>query len=334
VVQPGLVLIVAGAVALYISSRAAADALQSNSVPSAGKLAVGFWIPVAMVALTAMALNRPEIAIGVIFATSVASMSLVIGAVTFLSPPIVPITARKIWPTLLPAAMLAFLAGFRSELTYLHGIILAIEGFILLWIWNDSSAEKQTQIRRRRHFPALRLIQLILAIGLAFIGAWAGVRGTERTSQLSEVASAGLLSASLLSPLLVLPMLGAGIDLAHRGQSAISVTAQIAVAILNLCLLLPLVIAFGYVRTLAFNHCQTSLLFLQKFFHVDSAPSPTIQFPLAVWRADVVSLIALSLFLLPVSQGRWALSKGNGMALIIAYAAYLLLATTLGVRMV
>jgi Ca2+/Na+ antiporter len=312
VIQPGLMLVVAGGVALYISSRAGADALRSRVGDSPGRMAVGLWMPIGVVALLAMRVNRPEIAIGVIFATSVASLSLVVGAVTFLSPPMIPVMGKGIWPTVVPAGMLAFLAGFRGELNWVHASVLALEGVVVLWVWRGPTAlEKSADKTGEKRFWMLRVVQFVLAIGLAGIGAWAGVRGTERTSELSEVASAGLLSATLLSPLLVLPMLGAGIDLAHRGKSATAVTAEIGVVLLNLCLLLPVVVGVGYWRGTA-----------------------AVPFPLAVWRVDVVAVIALALFLLPVSQGRWRLNKSNGLALILGYVMYLLLATTLGVMMI
>jgi cation:H+ antiporter len=303
-------LVIAGGVALYISSRAAVDAMGGEKLSSAGRLAIGSWMPIAVVAILAMVLNRAAISIGVIFGTSVASLSLVVGAVTCLAPPVAPQAARRIWPTVVPAAMLAFLAGFRGELTYLHAIVLGIEGLVLLWVWRSGDG-RTTPIAVKSGGRLLRRVQMVLAIALAVIGAWAGVRGTERTSELSDIASAGLLSATLLSPLLVLPMLGAGMDLAHRGQSAVAVTAQIGVVLLNLCFLLPLVIGVGYW----------------------SKKTP-VPFPLAVWRVDVVAILVLGLFLLPVSIGKWPLSKTNGLGLVVAYAAYLLLVTTLGMTMI
>jgi Ca2+/Na+ antiporter len=41
---------------------------------------------------------------------------------------------------------------------------------------------------------------------------------------------------------------------------------------------------------------------------------------------DVVMLIALGLLLMPVALGRWALSKQQGLAMMVGYAVYLFLA--------
>jgi Ca2+/Na+ antiporter len=57
-----------------------------------------------------------------------------------------------------------------------------------------------------------------------------------------------------------------------------------------------------------------------------------LPFPIAVWRIDVVLLILLGLFLLPVSFGLWEIRKSEGLFLIFIYAAYLVGTTLLGRR--
>jgi Ca2+/Na+ antiporter len=337
----GLILVTLAAIALYIASRSAADALVGGTAPTPGRLAFGQWLPIAAVALGAMFLNQPAIAVGVIFATSVASLSLAAGTVIFLQPMLAPPGARRAWPMILPAALLAFLAGFHGALTGLHAVILAVEGIIVLMLWNDrnihrvgafTDAAPSLPISHRRRIP-LRIAQLILAAALAAIGAWAMVRGADRASHLSAAASTGLLSATLLSPLLILPMLGSGVDLAHRRQSDIAVSSQVGVVLLNLCALVPLIIVFSYARGYAFQHTE-HLVFWQHLFHVESAPGNAVPFPLAPWRVDAVLLIVLGLFCLPVALGKWTWSKMDGLALIGGYAAYLLLAMAMGVRAV
>src|SRR5262245_5829736 len=132
-------LLVGAAVAWYIASRAAVDAVAGN-LPAPGRRAIGYWMPVALTALLAAVGNQPEIAVGVVFSASVASLSLVIGVVTLTSPPNVMVVAeRRRWGFVLPAAVLAVLAGFRARLTFMHAAIFALEGIALLWLWNDQS---------------------------------------------------------------------------------------------------------------------------------------------------------------------------------------------------
>lgn len=337
----GLVLLLLAAIALYIASRSAADALAGGAIPTPGRLALGQWLPIAVVALVAMVLHFPAIAVGIIFATSVASLSLAAGIVVFMQPMLAPPVARWAWPLLLPAALLAFLAGFQGELTGLHAVILAIEGMFALLLWNGPHASRPgagvdipppLSARRRRGMP-LRLVQFVLAIALAVIGAWAMVHGADRTTHLSATASMGLLAATLLSPLLILPMLGAGVDLAHQHRSDIAVSSQVAVVLLNLCALIPLIVAVSYGQSYASAHAGP-WMFLRDWFQARSASSAAVPFPLAPWRVDAVLLIVLGLFCLPVALGKWTWSKRDGLALIGGYAAYLLLTMAMGARAV
>lgn len=363
---PGLLLLIAAGITLYIASRAAADALVGGRLASPGRMAIGHWIPIAAVALGAMVLRRSEIALGVIFATSVASLSLALGSVTFLSPPVVPVPARRTWPMVLPVALLAFLAGLRGELTRWHALVFLVQGVAVAVLWNDRATGQPIRERERataRWFSPMRFAQFALAGALAVIGAWCAVRGADVGSEATRVytevrvASAGLIAATLLGPLLVLPVLGAGVDLAHRGQSWLAVSSQVGVVLLNLCLLLPAVVLEGQFHPLG-NTMDLVMTALDPRVSSPDAPLPatmpattrttTVQtatdadlpslkavpLPLAVWRVDIVVLIALGLFLVPVALGRWSLTKGEGLGLIGGYIAYLLLSMALGVRLV
>jgi hypothetical protein len=326
--------------------------------------------------MVAMMMARPDVALGVVFATSVASLSLAAGAIVFLSPPAaLPVWARRTWPMVLPTALLAFLAGFRGEFTLTHAGIFLLEGIVVAALWNDpnreSPGERDVPVAAvpRRKFSPLRTIQLLLAIALALIGGWAAVHGAAvgsgatRTNYTDvEVATAGLLAATILSPLLILPMLGTGVDLAHRGQAWIALSSQVGVVLLNLCLLLPLVIVEGHshalrqgvqaVRVIVNPEARANPIAPARTTRPATVPTTaqaatsdnpdeqaiatpkTVPLPLAVWRVDIVALIALGLFLLPPALGRWPLDKLQGLGLIVGYIAYLLLAMVLGVRVI
>ena len=299
----GFIFIAAGGMALYIASRAAADALTAHRPASPGWIALGQWMPIAAVAILAIVVNRPAIALGVIFSTSVATLSLATGGVALMQPPSVSPVIKKAWPMILPVALLAFIAGFRGELTIFHASLLALQGVAVLFLWHQRRTSPRVMI------DGLRVIQLMLSLALAGIGAYAAVRGVTRASHSTEilntqidVASTGLLSAILLSPLLVLPILGSGIDLAHREQSSTAITSHVGIVLLNICALLPGVIFFSYWRNFHFSHSlNPELLFA--LYRVTSIPPAAISFPLAVWRVDVVVLIVFGLFLLPRSSG-------------------------------
>ena len=308
-----------GGVALYIAARSAADALVGGRSLRAGRLAIGNWMPICVVALAALLLNQTTAAVGVIFATSIASLTLGVGTIFILaeSASSAPSAVlRSCWAMILPAALLVFLAGFRGELTILHAGVLAAEGIVVLILWNDRRVE--TAVLPVLKYRWLRGIQFVLAVALAGIGGWAACNGMERASHANEAASPGLLAATFLSPLLLLPLLGAGVDLVHRGQAETAASACVGLTLLNMCALAPILIIFSYVRGFVAEHFHTARPFIQRVL-VDGGP---VQLPLVVWRVDVMSLtIVLGLFLLPVGLGRWKLSRTAGMGLIGGYAA-------------
>src|SRR5829696_6238219 len=129
-------LLVAGAVMLYAASRACVDALvRGNFAERHGWAAVGHWIPVAAVALMAVAAGRGEVALGVVFGTSVAALSLALGLITYMAPPVELPPSRRMWPYLLPAAMLPLVAGFSGHLNAIHGVMIGILGLAVLQVW-------------------------------------------------------------------------------------------------------------------------------------------------------------------------------------------------------
>lgn len=315
--NPGWLLFAGGGAALYIAARSATDALAGGQPLRAARLAIANWMPIVVVAVAAVLLNQPAAAIGVIFATSVASLTLGVGTISIMAAsassaaePSSP-AMKSSWPMILPTALLVFLAGFRGQLTMLHAIVLAIQGIIVFTVYSEPRSSTSLPASKYRW---LRTVQFVLAIALAGIGAWCTIHAMEQASHSSEAASPALLAATFLSPLLLLPLLGNGVDLAHRGSAEVAANACVGLMLLNVCALLPILIAVNY----AAGHL--------KFV----ASVGRLQLPLTVWRVDIVALIVLGLFLLPVGLGRWKLSRMQGLGLIGGYAAYLALSVLLG----
>ncbi|HEY8667948.1 MAG TPA: hypothetical protein VIL86_14890, partial [Tepidisphaeraceae bacterium] len=260
----GELMLIGGAVALYVATRTAVDAVSRGHPLSPGRKAVGHWLPIAVVALTALILKHPEIAVGLIFATSVASLSLVLGVTRFLAPlAMEPGPARKLWLFVLPAALLVFLSGFGGELNLYHGGILLIEGAVILMLWlgsesapvgwvggaypptaapNNTSPASPISPR----LAGLAIIEIVLAILLAILGAWSANSGIIRMSQQTRFFSTGLLTAMTLSPLLMLPMVGMELPQPGAPKVADPTTTSVMLVLLNLCLLLPICIGVWY----------------------------------------------------------------------------------------
>src|SRR4051812_34492304 len=100
------------AVGWYIASRLSSEALAGKRTSPLWR-GVGHCVPIFIVALIAIVRKESQIAIGVVFGSCVATLSLVLGVVTFTAPPdtITP-EARRRWGFVLPAAVLVFLAGY------------------------------------------------------------------------------------------------------------------------------------------------------------------------------------------------------------------------------
>jgi Ca2+/Na+ antiporter len=179
-----------------------------------------------------------------------------------------------------------------------------------------------------KQIRSVRLIQLLLAVALGAVGAWLGFQGVMAADARTRIATPGLISAAVLGPLLALPMLGTGTIAAHNGRVGVVVDNIVGVVLLNLCLLLPVVILCDYGRHAVMTYRAGVHAFGPLMDELRAVP-----FPLGVWRLDCVLVMALSIFLLPVSLGRWALGRSEGIALAFGYIAYLIASAALVIRL-
>ena len=309
------------AVGWYVSSRLAASAIASNPA-AALRRAAAQAMPVLFVALAAIERHEPQIAIGVIFGSCVATLSLVLGVVTLTAPPdVITIDARRKWGFVLPVAMLTFLAGYQSQLTLLHALVFAVQGIVVLVAWvggakaGESSAglydfiEFQGLICRGARLRGVMIvvITLIVAVLAALLAGWGAVSGATGLLERSDLPSISIIAALLLGPALVIPMIGTDNALAARRHYTDVVSSQVGFVLLNLCVVLPLVIVAQHARSMG------------------QADDPPLAFPLIVWRVDCVMLMVLGVALLPMSFGRWVPGRIEGVLLILLYGAYMLL---------
>ncbi|MDQ3439898.1 MAG: hypothetical protein M3478_06060 [Planctomycetota bacterium] len=373
----GGLMIVGAATAFYVASRAASDAVsEPASTPAPTRHALAQCVPIACVCGVAVWLDHAEIAVGVIFSTAVAALSLHLG-VTIASngetrprarrsgrgfdvlveeheevvgatapAAAIPVRGSRAWAMVLPAGVLALMAGFSGKLTLLHGLLFAIQGLLVMMVWDmrhDGNGPPESKPRMTMGQRA----QLALATALALVGAVLAVYGAVRMSDETGIMSTGLIASAALGPLLVLPMIGSASVLASQGQAQTAVGASVVIVLLNLCCLLPLVIAGWHARQHYFPP-------LPKPAQAVAAPAttqsvaddptadveplseddiaPVLGFPIAVWRIDTVLLILLGLMLLPVSLNLWEMRRLEGMLLIVIYAGYLVGTTFLGRR--
>ena len=367
------VLLLAGAAAgWYAASFTASEAL------AGGKLALrrrvfAQWIPIVTLALVATLAQQTNVALGVLLASSVAALSLVLGIVTISHEfgrrptdpggfPIVethgpvvverhagavdahssPSVARRVWGFVLPAAMILLLAGFSGRLSGMHALLLAVEGLAILSLWNARSEfdEIDAGVTDSASRGTLRrAVEFALVILLALLASWAGLRATLDVSRQIGLVSGGFVSALLVAPALVLPMIGSGMMLARANLYSGAVSASVGIVLLNLCFGLPLVIGVWYAKPLWAGRTERLVAMVTPANGQPTtgpavaddasalAPDPSVRFPISLWRVDTVVLIVLGLVLLPLAVGRWLPGKFEGVLLVCVYIIYMGLTT-------
>jgi hypothetical protein len=328
-------------IALFVASRIHA-AIIPRRPDQMGLRALAFFLPGAAVSLVASLLGRPEIALGVLFATSVGAVTTVIGYIAVAEPvEAAPPRWRRLWPFLLASALLVFVIGFKGTFSWHHAVALATEGLLLFTLWNDPGepatpstvldsaappspfalnyATPSDSPARSPRATLLLTLELLLVAILLWLSAWFVTRGTVRTAPTLRGMSTSGLAGSVVSLSMVLPMMFGSWRLGADGRGWALVTTQFAVVLLNLCLLLPVLILLPY---LAAIFPQVAHFAGDSMLWHEGLPKLVI-FPPPMWRIDNVLLIVVGVFLLPVAIGKWSLSREEGMVLIAAYFFYL-----------
>ncbi len=300
-----MVLIATAAVMLYVSSRAAASALGGM----AGR-AVGHFIPVLMAALVATWAGLEPLAINVLFASTVMTVTLVAGVSLLTAPVETEGVTRRAWGFFLPLAAIVWTIGSLGDINYRSAIALALVGGVLAWVGDSApvAARARPQVR-------LRLTQMLLATIVAGMGAVFAVIAVQTVLAASRPITQGMLASTLIAPLVVLPLLGATSEMAlSLGSSSQPISVCMISAILNLCAGLPAITA----------------LRAAKRFLLRSDSAVPYPLPYGTWRIDSMVLLVVGLLILPIALGRWSPSRVEGLLLVLIYVLYLYLISPLG----
>jgi Ca2+/Na+ antiporter len=325
----GMLTLAGAVVLLYVATRVATGALLRPGEADPGRRALAQWLPIVLVTLLAVAQGHGGAAVAVIFATSVFGLSLVLGVVAVQAPVAPPVVRwRRVWPFILPAGVLALLAGFRGHLTLTHALVFALQGLVVWAVWREPRGAAEQMLDFPPAHPLaggnpdgreswMRAVELALAVLAAVVGAWLAVRGVVHIGLTTRGVTAGVATVALLAPGVMLPMVATGSRLALRGQGSAAASAVVGVALLNLCVLLPAAILLWH-----------GLPALAEWWRPEAAGAwerGRLVVPLGVWRVDSIVLIVLGLVLLPVALGRWSLGRREGLGLIAGYALYFVL---------
>lgn len=338
-----LVLLALAAVTLYVASRTAAGALvRGNGQRRPGLRAVGHWLPVAVTAFVAVQLGRPEVAVALAFSTSVAALSFVLGVLTYIAPMEAPPVSRRAWPFVLPAALLALVAGFSGQFTWVHALAMLVLGGAVYSAWREAVARGEAEAAGEPPDPAgaatparpawAIAAELLLATALAALGGWAAVKFATRAEETVPLVTTRLVTVAVLTPLLSLPLLTSVPPDRAAAHTSSMASTLVSLALLNLCCLLPVLtitwrVQSGITGAAGLDDAYVSTLI--QSMASDANPMP---FPLATWRIDAVVLTVLGLALVPVALGRWELGRWEAIGLVAGYALYLAVSAAVSVR--
>jgi hypothetical protein len=203
------------------------------------------------------------------------------------------------------------------------------------------------------------VLGLLLALVLSGIAAALILRGAGVIMRAWEVPATGV-AAALLGPIVVIPLvaLASAPDKTSQASKIDPLARCAGVALLNLCLLLPIVVLANSARDAAITSSfaggwlKTSAAWLNpppQFASLQGPPAATnpatnpttaaaagssdasttpelrgTVMPLVTWRVDCPYLLLLTLLLVPVSLGRWSLSRIEGQFLALSYFVYVL----------
>ena len=340
----------AGSVLLSgVLSRLAGDSIDPEDEP-VGLRVLGHFLPIAAASLVAMFLGGTDVAVGIVFGTSVGALTTVVGIASLAQP--VEAGPRKwtrLWPFALVAALIVFVAGFKGTFQWHDAVALLTEGVVIVGLWLElgegasratSTGDAYAQVLSgsstldyetprpwrpwRIDWPktALTLGELALIGALLWVASLAAARGAVRTGGVSARGpgvSASALAGSVISLALVLPMTWGAWRRAERGRSWSPVSTQVGVVLLNLCALLPALILLPYA---AAKLPGLSRWAGDALAYGEGTPRPLL-FPAPMWRIDNVVLLIVGALLLPVALRRWNLGREEGLVLIAGYFFYL-----------
>jgi hypothetical protein len=305
---------------------------------------VGHWLPIAVTAIIAVQLRRPEIAVALAFSTSVAALSFVLGVLTYIAPMSAPPVSRRAWPFVLPAALLALVAGFSGEFTWVHALAMSVLGGAVYSAWREAVARGEAEAvvdavaaadagpDQRR--PVWMIgAELFLALALALLGGWAAVTLASRAAATVPLVSTRLVTVAILTPLLSMPMLTSVAPDRAAAHTSSMASTLVALVLLNLCGLLPLLTALWHLHAGASASNSVADASLSHLVLSMTANAPPMPYPLATWRIDAVVMTVLGLAMVPVALGRWELGRWEAVGLVAGYALYLAISAAVSIKM-
>lgn len=267
-------------------------------------------------------------AVSAIFAASV-GISLVLGSVLLSSTTHTIVDShQREWSFVLPTALVLMLMGLKSQLSLARALILVAESVVVLMLWTDPRRMRPVSTSVELHPHRTPQVWANIAQGC-----WRLHMRESGVCWLSPAAGKvwrrwrlpgnGFISAVLIGPAMMLPLVGTGTQLANEHRQGEVLSTLVSLVLINVLVILPAAIITAW-----FDH----LAAWQRLQPASTDPivvrllnRPVLPFPHAAWRVDTMMILILAMFLVPLSLNRWLPSRLEGFALIFAYVCYLLM---------
>jgi hypothetical protein len=166
----------------------------------------------------------------------------------------------------------------------------------------------------------------LIAVALAFavISGLAATRGLQQLAAIDLQYPSGLMASTILAAALALPLVSTGTPAASHGRSDGPLLAHTLLALLNLCLLIPLIVLIAG-RTATPPTLEPMATRPARAFN-------PILYPRVAWRIDALAILLLSMIFMAVAIGKIRLDRRLGFGLIVLYCVYLFSTLVVGAR--
>lgn len=330
----------------WLVSWGLSHAMRAAGPGNAGlRLTIACWLPTALSVLVAVASGETTVALTMIYSSSVAAVTGVLGWALLFYPHSAAAEPQGRAPAVLfslglPVALLAWLIGFSGNLTPTHALALLIAAAVVLDAWahqpGEPSPAAATPPARQRAWLIVTETVVCLSLGLG-LGLMIVV-AIRHTASLPIRLYPELVTVVPLAPLLLLPLFSKTAAHAASGRTTSAITMAMGTATLNLGLLLPLA-AIAHAITQAVTSAAaagagtstasaaTLPATLPEAVSVslpELANMSLAGIPLILWRLDNLLLVLVGLMMVGARLGIYRPGRRMGLALLLAYVGYVM----------
>jgi Ca2+/Na+ antiporter len=261
-------------------------------------------LPVVAVASYASLAGASAMGVSILLSGAVIFVTLILGIIA-ISNPYPSGTASPALRLLPPLAAATFVIGLSGELTITHAIALLSMTIVLLWSHPSETDEHAGPLDA----PASAWAGALMVVGTIALGV-----AVSRLLTLPILPVIG----PVIVPLTILGAIGLLVGDTHARASKQATDTVVATAITLIGIGLPLVILMAHLSAaVATSTTQPATQ--------PADPVAAVVMPIQSWRIDTVLLTVVCLMLTPVGLGRFKLSRLDGLLLILACLAFLMI---------